>query len=313
MSLEIVTLEDRDAGTTARVLPGLGMNCYSFEVPTASGRFDLLWSVDDFSSGHQRASSSGIPLLFPFVGRLRGTQFEHDGRTYEFSAGDGIGNAIHGLVIDRPWEVIEREGHRVVGQIQSAANRSEGLDRWPADYRVTAAYELNAMRLSLTISIENIDERPLPFGFGTHPYFRVPREGNWTVTVPANRYWPLEAMLPTGDERPVDATRDLREGRPFDETDLDDVLSGLIFEKGICSTQLMNRQSGARIVQTFDEAFRECVVYTPPHREAICIEPYTCVPNAAELGHHGVHAGWQVLSPGQQWQSRIEIRYEAAQ
>jgi len=313
MSLEIITLEDQHAETTARVLSGFGMNCYSFEVPTTNGRFDVLWSVDGFCSGSQRASSSGIPLLFPFVGRLQGTQFQHEGQTYAFTEGDGIGNAIHGLVIDRPWKVIQREPQRLVGCIESATNRGKLKDCWPADYRVCAAYELTAMRLSLTITIENVDQRPLPFGFGTHPYFRVPREGDWRVTVPAKGYWPLDAMLPTGNQLHVDSRRDLRCGRPFDEIHLDDVLGDLIFEDEICDTQLTNQENGERIVQSFDEGFRECVVYTPPHREAICIEPYTCVPNAAELARNGVNAGWQVLAPGQRWQSRIEIRYEAAQ
>ncbi len=312
MSLEIVTLEDKHAGTTARVLPGFGMNCYSFDVPTTGGRFDLLWSVENFCSGNERAASSGIPMLFPFVGRLQGTKFEHDGQAYEFTAGDGIGNAIHGLVLDRPWEVTHHDRQRLVGCIGPSANCPELQGRWPADYRLTAAYELNAMRLSLTITVENLDEQPLPFGFGTHPYFRVPPTGDWTVIVPAASYWPLEAMLPTGRRQPVEATRDLRNGRPFDKTHMDDVLGDLILANDVCVTQLANRDSGERIVQTFDRGFRECVVYTPPHRQAICIEPYTCVPNAAELGRNGVDAGWRLLAPGQQWQGRIDIFYDAA-
>ena len=64
-------------------------------------------------------------------------------------------------------------------------------------------------------------------------------------------------------------------------------------------------------MQTFDEMFRECVVYTPPHREAICIEPYPCVPTAAELGIKGISAGWQLLDSGEKWQSTIDISYKA--
>lgn len=310
MSLEIVTLEDQQAGTKARVLPGFGMNCYSFEVPTSNGPFDLLWAVDGFASGNERASSSGIPLLFPFVGRLRGTKFEHAGKTYEFPAGDGIGNAIHGLVIDRPWEVVEQTSKSVSAQIQPSTNAPELQGRWPADFRVTVAYSLEAMQLRMKVTVENTDEQPLPFGFGTHPYFRVPAEGDWSVTVPASTYWPLEAMLPTGEQLPVDPPRDLRNGRPFVDTKLDDVLGELAFENGRCITQLENRKTSERIVQNFDEKFRECVVYTPPHREAICIEPYTCVPTAAELGTKGISAGWQSLASGEKWQSTIDIAYE---
>lgn len=309
MSLETVILQDEAAGTLARVLPGFGMNCYSFEVSTSEGRRDLLWAVSDFATGKERASSSGIPILFPFVGRLRGTHLLHEGKTYAFPAGDGIGNAIHGFVIDRPWEVVEQTSQTVVGRIQPSVNASELRSCWPTDFCLTAKYKLTAHRLRLTITIENPDERPLPFGFGTHPYFRVPTKGDWKVAVPANRYWPLEAMLPTGEQLPVDVTRDLRGGRPFEQTELDDVLGDLEFEEDICRTMLSCNATGEQIIQDFGNEFRECVVYTPPHREAICIEPYTSVPNAEELLRKGIDSGWQSLMPGQRWESKIDISY----
>ena len=49
---------------------------------------------------------------------------------------------------------------------------------------------------------ENPDTGPLPFGFGTHPYFRVPLGGTsgaeCRVTVPVEDQWELEGLLPTG-------------------------------------------------------------------------------------------------------------------
>ncbi|MFM7803819.1 MAG: hypothetical protein ACKPGK_04935 [Verrucomicrobiota bacterium] len=57
----------------------------------------------------------------------------------------------------------------------------------------------------------------------------------------------------------------------------------------------------------FGSAFRELVVYNPPHREAICIEPYTCVPGATHLPSFGSDRkpasrdlGWKTLAPGAQ-------------
>ena len=58
-------------------------------------------------------------------------------------------------------------------------------------------------------------------------------------------------------------------------------------------------------------AFNTCVVYTPAHREAICIEPYTCVP-----GRFGEEARWPlegalaILPPGESVRlvTSIELR-----
>ena len=67
-------------------------------------------------------------------------------------------------------------------------------------------------------------------------------------------------------------------------------------------------ESGHQVSVTFDRAFRECVVYTPPHREAICIEPYTCVPDAFRLERDGVNAGLRVLSPGESFQAHVDMK-----
>jgi len=48
------------------------------------------------------------------------------------------------------------------------------------------------------------------------------------------------------------------------------------------------------------------VVYNPPHREAFCIEPYTCVPDPFALEARGL----RVLAPGEQFQARIDIEVD---
>ena len=58
----------------------------------------------------------------------------------------------------------------------------------------------------------------------------------------------------------------------------------------------------------FDEQFPYCVVFNPPHREAICIEPYTTLPNPFELEQSGVDPHLRVLPPGQKFWTKMEIR-----
>jgi aldose 1-epimerase len=54
-------------------------------------------------------------------------------------------------------------------------------------------------------------------------------------------------------------------------------------------------------------AFREVVVFTPPHRQAFCIEPYTCTTDAVNLQARGIDAGWRVLPAGQHWDGIVEM------
>jgi aldose 1-epimerase len=55
-------------------------------------------------------------------------------------------------------------------------------------------------------------------------------------------------------------------------------------------------------------SFRELVVFTPPHRQAFCIEPYTCPTDAINLQARGVEAGWLTLPPGERWNAVVEMR-----
>jgi aldose 1-epimerase len=61
------------------------------------------------------------------------------------------------------------------------------------------------------------------------------------------------------------------------------------------------------LTQTFDSSFTQCVVYTPSHRQAICLEPYTCVPDAIRLAAEGNETGLQILQPGESRETTIEL------
>lgn len=272
---------------------------------------DVLWSLPNFASGTERASSSGIPLLFPFPGRIPGTRFQWQGRDYELEAGDKLGNAIHGFCHTRPWRVLNRQDDSVTGKFVSTSDPSL-RQRWPSDFRAVATYEVGAGVLMGTFTFENIGSEPLPCGFGAHPYFRVPLNrqsdaGACVVRLPVSKYWELEEMLPTGRLVDWERASDASTGIPFATLDVDGVFSGLTFTNGYCSASIHD-PAGRQLTIAWDQTFRECVVFTPPHREAICIEPYTCVPNAAELAARGIDAGLRVLSPGESFRCAVQLR-----
>lgn len=313
-----IVLEDPQSGARAHLLPDRGFNCYRLTVPQdpanrGSRPMELLWAEEAFSSGGGRASGSGIPLLFPFPGRIRGATFAFGGRDYQLEAGDGRGNAIHGFVLDRPWQVVESTGQRAVAEFLASRDDATILERWPSDFRLTVSYELSGTTLASRILVENPGDRPLPWGFGTHPYFRVPlggpRAGDCRVQVPARSVLELVDLLPTGERRPAEGRFDLAHGQPFGETQLDDVFTELVPQGDQVVTQLVDPASGRRLEMTFGREFQASVVYNPPHRQAICIEPYTCLPDPFWWSARGEAAGWQVLEPGGRAELWITIRW----
>jgi aldose 1-epimerase len=307
---EAVEITD-PSGTAARIVTGYGFNCASFSVATAGGPIDVIWSEPDFGPA-SAPDLNGIPVLFPFGGRMNGTTFRWRGVEYTITGGRMAGDAaIHGFVLDRPWRVIEQSGNRVVGEFHASVDEPSLLDQWPSDFRIRMAYEVGPSSLTCDVTVDNPDTKPMPYGFATHGYFRTPlADGDGEaceVTVPAAATWVLdENAIPTGEIRPVDAENDLLDsppiaGRQFNTvyTDLETDDNGAV----ICAVYDPAADRSIRIVST--GGFREVVVWNPPHRDAIAIEPYTCVVTTFDVEERGHDSGLRVLEPGQSDELRM--------
>ena len=313
MNAKIAILKDAASGSSAEILVSLGFNCFRFTAMVKGKAVEVLYAHPEFAGGEQRPSGSGIPLLFPFPGRIPGTTFAWEGKEYELEPGDAQGNAIHGFVHKRPWRVIEQSESRVVGQFQAWKDDPSLKDRWPADFRITATYELQGNMLSTHYLLENPGDTPLPFGFGTHAYFRVPLGGakadDCIVKLPISAQWELADMLPTGRRLELPNAAEFQAGQRFGDMKFDDVFTGIVPQSGdrvVAAIEDPSSRVDMQIVFSSRE-FRECVVYTPPHREAICIEPLTCAPSAVALLAKGIEAGWRVLPPGGRLEASVEM------
>jgi aldose 1-epimerase len=318
MKTEVVVLNDAVSGTSAEILVSLGFNCFRFTAMPKGNAVkgkpvEVILAHPEFVGGEQRPSGSGIPILFPFPGRIPGTTFEWEGKKYELEAGDAFGNAIHGFVHKRPWRVTEQCENRVVGQFHAWQDDPSLKSRWPADFRITATYVLEGNALKTHYLLENPGDVPLPFGFGTHPYFRVPLGGakadECIVKLPVSTQWELAEMLPTGKRSELANAAAFQAGLKFADCKFDDVFAGLVPQRG---DQIVSSitDPGSQVemqIRFSAKEFRECVVYTPPHREAICIEPLTCAPSAAMLEAKGIEAGWKVLPPGGKLAVEVEM------
>lgn len=312
MAIESIALQDPESPATARVAVGYGFNCFDLTIVRDGRPIPVLWSAPGFLEGTARPSSSGIPILFPFPGRIAGTVLRWKQREYQLQDGDRRGNAIHGFVMNRPWRVVEQSKNRIVGEFHAGRDDASLLALWPADFRIQVSYELRNATLTSLIKVSNPDSQPLPCGLGTHPYFRVPLGGKSSeaciVKLPVSEQWILQELIATGEKTRLSNAAQLQRGAPFRDLQLDNVFCGLQREGHLIRAQLMDPESNVIVDQTFDTTFRECVVYTPPHREAICIEPYTCVPGCIDLAARGIDSGLRVLAPGESFQCQIEIK-----
>jgi aldose 1-epimerase len=314
----VFVLQDADDTNRAAVWPAFGFNCYSWRVTRAGRALDLLYA-DPQLFDDSKPTRSGIPILFPFPNRIRAGRFTWEGQEYQLARNDSSGqNAIHGFPCRRPWRVVDSgaDGHSawVTGEFQASVDAPEVVPLWPADYRLRVTHRLLADRLRVEAEVHNPDRVPLPFGLGYHPYFHTPFAGGdaagCLVSVPATSYWELRDSLPTGQRLSVDAGRDLRTPRRLGDLTLDDVLTDVASDESavLCLRGTVEDPAAQATLRVFTSpAFRELVAFTPPHRQAVCLEPYTCTTDAINLQQRGVDAGLLVLEPGLTWRGVVEF------
>jgi aldose 1-epimerase len=313
MASQVVKIVDRASGSEAQVLVSLGFNCFSWRPVLNDGQRDMLWSETGFETGDKRPSGSGTPLLFPFPGRIAAAAYRFEGRDYRLEPGDAFGNAIHGFVLNRPWRVSERSDARVTGAFQALIDDPTILQRWPSDFSIQVAYEVRGRELVCNVRYENTGAAPLPCGFGTHAYFRLPladgsRVENTIVSAPVYENWELEKMVPTGRRLAAPGHQPLAAGLRLDDHQFDTVFTGVRPDPdGRVRTRLQDPATGRVLTQTFESIFTQCVIYTPGHRQAICLEPYTCVPDAIRLAADGHPTGLQILKPGESFETTIKL------
>ena len=314
MKPESIRITDTTGETVADISSGFGFNCYRLQVKHAGQDVDIIWSAPGFSEGTERPSGSGIPVLFPFPGRIEGTVFHWEGKDYSLPAGDGQGNAIHGFVHERPWRVIEQHPDQLVGQFQASLDDPQLLEHWPADFVITADYRVQRNQLACSYRVQNPGDTPLPYGLGTHPYFALPLGGSSVAAcrlqLPVAERWELVEMIPTGRQLALEPDEDYRAGVALEDLKLDDIFTGLSTDGDQVVTSILDPGSGLRVTQSFDDSFPHCVVYTPPHREAICIEPYSMVSAAYQLEGATDRCGLRVLQPGEEAGFHVTIRFD---
>lgn len=312
----VYALHDDNTGASASVLPSYGFNLFDLRLPLASQVRPILVAADDFADHPSHPARSGTPILFPFPNRIRNGRYTFQGSTYQLHANNGP-NAIHGFAMDADWDVVEHgataDSAFLTGRYQISKQSPGSRDFWPADAVLQVRYSLSGRRLSMDVTVSNPSADDLPWGFGIHPYFRLPFSPGGDpeqtrVVLPASKYWVLKDFLPTGEVRPVEPRLDFRAGQPIKALKLDDVLTGLVIPDQRAAARLIDLEKKGEFQLTFAKGIRELVVFTPADRPGVlAVEPYTQTTDAINLQAQGFDAGLRVLKHGAQESLRITM------
>jgi aldose 1-epimerase len=303
----VYRLFDDATGASASVLPSVGFNLFDLRLPVAGEVRPVLWAEPDWADTPRSHGRNGTPILFPFPNRIAHGHYTFGDKDFQLPTRNGE-HAIHGFAIATPWDVIEHRAHdsgaTLTGQFRISTHAPDKRGFWPTDAILQVGYTLAGRTLIMDVTVTNPTAEPLPYGFGIHPYFRMPFVtgadlAQTRVLLPASEYWPLESYIPTGERRPVTdngGRLDFRHGQPMQGLKLDDVLTGLEGSPRLCRLVDHNLHN-AEFRLGFSPEFRELVVFTPPSPDGvIALEPYTQTTDAINLAARGIDGGLRILT-----------------
>ena len=325
---DVYELIDDAETVRAEVWPQWGFNCLRWQLRQADGRWaDILYAAPDWEA-NPVPTRSGHPILFPFPGRLRGGKLAAGGKEYQLPLNDSTKqHAIHGFTPRNPWRVTDWNGDEdfafVTGQFNLAKDLPAAVAQWPSDFNLNVTYRLYRDRLRVDATVENLGREALPFGLGYHPYFRLPGVhdpdvGGHVLQANVGELWEAEDSLPTGWRKEVPKDLDFRDPTPIGATPLDHVFTGVTGETtrlgGLVELAVLSHPAAMGRVRFLGDAnFRELVLFTPPHRQAVAVEPYTCSADAPNLAARGIDSGWRTIPAGGEWESAVEYRWEPSE
>ncbi|MGL6074278.1 MAG: aldose 1-epimerase [Fimbriiglobus sp.] len=294
-------------GVSAEVWPFLGFNCLRWSV--AEG--PLLYTAPDWET-NPIPTRSGHPVLFPFPNRFKHGRFRFEGQEYQLPLNDSTKtHAIHGFSPRNPWRVvetrIEADFAEITGEFRLSQDVPDLVHYWPGDLILRLSYQLSEHELRVVAVVTNPEDRPVPFGLGYHPYFQLPDfagqpADGYMLHAPAQYIWHAVDSLATGEQLPIPSEVDFGTSKPIGSVALDHLYGGL---GEAPFAVLAHPESRFRLTMQTDKVFRELLLFTPPHRQAVAIEPYTCSTDAANFSERGLDAGWRILAPGEKFEASV--------
>ena len=257
-----------------------------------------MWQADKSVWGYH------APILFPHAGKVVDGIIEVGGKEYPSSQ--------HGFARTSAHQFVEQSAATIVLELCSSPAL---LERFPFEFRLVSTFTLENDTLHHTLTVENLDEKDLPFGIGYHPGFAIPFDDAHVATDYEFRFSESESpiclnCLPTGlvqpDHYPLGANIT---AIPIDEN--------LFVNDSYCMVNLRSatlgvyeKGTGRGVVCDIREFPYTLIWSKPGMPKFVCIEPWHSLPSP-----EGGSTKWEekpaaaVLTPGEAWSTTMSTAF----
>jgi len=248
-------------------------------------------------------SRSASELLFPFASRIPDGKYKFLRKDYELDKNeDGSVNAIHGLVRKQPFQVDEKVTDDKYAFIKLSFDLHE-IKGYPFEVHFSVTYKLDSEgTFTLKYEATNKGNSPAPAMFGWHPYFLLGNESAdaWKINIPSDQIVAFDYnSIPVGKEPFVVNKPTLLYRKAFDNCFV------INSRNESAVTQLISENQDVTLnvrQETGEGKFNFLVIYTPPARDCVAIEPLTANVNAFNSGE-----GLNIVAPGNHVEGTIQV------
>lgn len=301
--IEGFRLTDLTTTAFADVLPQHGMLFHAFQVPVNGGLFNV---IDNYASKEILEKQIGLSYkgckMSPFVCRIPAGRYSFLGKSYELENKFTDGAAIHGLLSDKNFEVMETRtdsnGAIISGRYEYK-NEDQG---YPFHYVCEITYTLSkSFELIIHTSITNYDSHEIPVADGWHPYFTLGGKVD-DCLLQFNSTQVLEfdeRLVPTGN---IIHYNDFSKLAMIGSRKLDNCFLLRVVEEGPCCVLKTPTNNLSLCIYT-NEQYPFLQVYIPEHRNSIAIENLSGAPDCFN-NRMGLH----LLEPGST--KKFEVSYK---
>jgi aldose 1-epimerase len=285
----------RAAHYALSLVPTLGGSISHFTWLHLNGQHvDLLRPMP---AGATSSEAAGCFPLFPFSNRVRHGHFNFDGREIFLPRNTGGPHVEHGHGWQRAWTVTAQDDQSAT---LSFTHDSATDGSWPFAYRAEQHFALDDSGLSVTLRAQNLGERPMPLGFGLHPFF--PRSPRCRLRAGVSGFWETDAEVMPTRHVPVPATFDLNRGLALNDIIVDNVFTGFAGEAVIDwpeSATSLTLTAGPELLQLVlyvPDATTQELERTHGIQPYFCAEPVSNITDAFNLAGK-VETGLIALAP----------------
>jgi aldose 1-epimerase len=246
--------------------------------------------------------------MAPYPNRIRDGRFSFAGISHQLRFPEK--HAIHGDVRNRAWEVTESSATSIALQFDS---RNFSDLNFPFPFSIEQSFDVADSALTINCILRNEGATAFPAGFGFHPYYNRAlgeNDENVALTFNARGAYPFsgEVPLPESMAAPLSASLDFSKSKAVPEG-IDHCFAGF---DGMA--ELRWPKSNLVVRMRASQAFSHLVLYSPPGKPFIALEPQTQMNDGFNyLARGETETGVVVLEAGQELAASFSLAVEATE